>query len=145
MRTAAIFVLLCCGMAAVSPCAVEAAPQEQSGETGTSLDRIKQKLDRAPAPLKPSGELRLRPTFRSEVVKNPFVPTLEEHLHKTFDLTDFQRKYAAYAAGAGGIDLGFIFRKIEKALDERRISNIRTQIRRELADLEAARAAAQIR
>ena len=141
MRSAVIFALLCCGTAAVSPGALQAAPQEQPGESGTSLSRIKKGLDRPPAPLKPSGELQLRPTFRSEVIKHPFVPTLEEHLHKTFDLTDFQRKYADYAAGAGGFDLGFIFRKIDQALEERRISNIRTQIRRELAELEAARAA----
>jgi hypothetical protein len=133
--------LLCCGTAAVSPSPVHAAPQEQSGESGTSLSRIKKGLERPAAPLKPSGELRLRPTFRSEVVKNPFVPTLEEHLHKTFDLTDFQRKYADYAANRG-FDLGFVFRAIDKALEERRTSNIRTQIRRELAELEAARKAA---
>jgi hypothetical protein len=127
---------------ASSPRALQASPQDQSDGSGASLSRIKQRLEKPPAPLKPSGELRLPPTFRSEVVKRPFVPTLEEHLHKTFDLTDFQRKYADYAAGAGGFDLGFIFRKIDKALEERRISNVRTQIRRELAELEAARKAA---
>ena len=129
-------------MAAVSPRAVHAAPQDQSNDPGTSLSRIRKGLDRPATSLKPSGDLQLRPTFRSEVVKHPFVPTLEEHLHKTFDLTDFQRKYADYAAGAGGFDLGFIFRRIDKALEERRISNVRTQIRRELAELEAARKAA---
>lgn len=134
--------MLCFGLAAVCPHAVlQAAPQEQSGDAGSSVDRIKQLLDKPPAPLKPSGELRLRPTFRSEVVKNPFVPTLEEHLHKTFELTDFQRKYAEYASRYGGFDLGLLFKPIEKALEERRIRNIRTQIRRELADLEAARKA----
>ena len=92
MRSAVIFALLCCGTAAMSPRALQAAPQEQPGESGTSLSRIKKGLDRPPAPLKPSGELQLRPTFRSEVIKHPFVPTLEEHLHKTFDLTDFQRQ-----------------------------------------------------
>jgi hypothetical protein len=123
------------------PAVLQAAPQEQSGASGASLDRIKELLDKPPASLKPSGELRLRPTFRSGVIKNPFVPTLEEHLHKTFELTDFQRKYAEYASRYGGFDLGLLFKHVEKALDERRIRNIRTQIRRELAELEAARAA----
>ena len=124
-----------------SPRDVQAAPQDQSDGSGTSLSRIKQRLEKPPAPLKPSGELRLPPTFRSEVVKHPFVPTLEEHLRKTFELTDFQRKYAEYASRYGGFDLGLIFKPIEQALDERRIRNIRTEIRRELAELEAARKA----
>jgi hypothetical protein len=139
---AAAALLLCCA-AAAGPLHTElqAAPQEQ---TGDSLNRIKQGLDRPAVSLKPSGELQLRPTFKSEVTKHPFVPTLEEHLHKTFELTDFQRKYAEYAARCCGVDLAALVRQIDGALDERRTRNIRAQIARELAELERARAA-QIR
>ena len=126
---------------AASPHALQASPQDQSADSPSSLSRIKQRLEKPPAPLKPSGELRLRPTFRSEVIKHPFVPTLEEHLRKTFELTDFQRKYAEYMSRYGGFDFGVILKPIEQALEERRIRNIRTQIRQELAELEAARKA----
>ena len=67
--------------------------------------------------------------------------TLEEDLRKTFALTDFQRQYAEYAARAGGIDLGVVLRPIEKAMDEHRVRKIREQIARELAELQASRAA----
>ena len=136
MRPAVVSALLCCALAGVYPARLQAAPQEQGATT--SLGRIKQLLDKPAAPLKPSGKLELRPTFRSGVEKHPFVPTLEEHLHNTFELTDFQRKYADYAANRG-FDLGIIFRAIDKALDERRTRTVREQIRRELLDLEAAR------
>ena len=65
------------------------------------------------------------------------MPTLDEDLHKTFDLTDFQRQYAEYASRSG-LDLGVIFRKIDKALEERQIRRTREQIARELAELKAA-------
>ena len=141
IRSAAISALLCGALAGVYPAApLQAAPQDQSADA-SSLARLKQRLDKPAAPLNPSGKLELRPTFRSSVEKNPFVPTLEEHLRKTFELTDFQRKYAAYTAANGGFDLSLLFRPIDKALEERRIRNIRAQIRRELADIDAARAA----
>jgi hypothetical protein len=119
--------------------AIHAAPQEAADPTAPSLTRIKQRLSHAPAtPLKPSAPVQLRPVFRTRNADRPFVPTLEEHLRKTFDLTDFQRQYASYAAACCGVDLGALFRNVDRALDERRERKVREQVARELAFVEAA-------
>jgi hypothetical protein len=120
---------------------LQAAPQESAAAAPTSLSRIKSRLDQPAAkPLKPSEPVQLRPTFRTRTTGRPFVPTLEEHLHDTFELTDFQRSYAKYAARCCGIDIGALFNTIEKALDERRERKIHDEVARELAFVEAAAA-----
>ena len=69
------------------------------------------------------------------------MPTLEEVLHKEFDLNDLQRQSAEWASKCSAIDFGLIFRSVDKAMEERRIRKIRDQIAQELAFIEAARAA----
>jgi len=121
---------------------VQGTPQDPEGVSGPSLTRVKQRLDKpANKSLKPSEPVQLRPVFKTRIIDRPFVPTLDEHLHETFELTDFQRKYADYAASCCGIDLGALFGRIERALDEREARRIRAQVMRELAEVEANKAA----
>lgn len=135
--------MLCCAaIAAGSQAALHASPQEPAGGTVSSLTRIKQRLNTPAAPpLAPKNPVRLRPTFRTRISERPWVPTLEDHLRDTFALTDFQRQYADYAARCCGVDLGALFRAADKAIDERQARKARAQVARELAELEAARAA----
>ena len=137
-------VLLYCALLAVDPrVTLHAWPQEPPGVLSASVDRIKERLDSSRArPLTPAVPLQLTPTFKSTTDRHPFVLTLEEDLRKTFALTDFQRQYAEYSSRCCGLDLGAVFKHIDSALDERRVRKTREQIARELADLEAARAAA---
>jgi hypothetical protein len=137
-------VLLCFAVLAGQPrVTLYASPQDPSGVPSTSVDRIKERLNNSPArPLTPAVPEQLRPTFKSTTERHPFVLTLDEDLHKTFALTDFQRRYAEYSARCCGVDLGAVVKQIDKAFDERRVRKTREQIARELADLEAARAAA---
>ena len=139
-QAAALQTVFCCAAAGVfAPADLIAAPQEQPGAAATSVTRIKQRLERPVSrSFTPAVPVQLRPTFRSRTDQRAFVPTLEEDLHKTFALTDFQRQYAEYASRSG-LDLGFIFRRIDKALEERQIRKTREQIARELAELQAAR------
>jgi hypothetical protein len=117
-----------------------AAPQEPTG-ADSSLTRIKHRLDTPSAPrLAPKGPVQLRPTFRSRTTERPWVPTLQEHLRDTFELTDFQRQYAKYASQCCGINLGAVVGAIDRALDERRERKVREQVASELAFVEAARA-----
>lgn len=112
----------------------------QDGAPGVALGRVKARLDQAPGrPLTPSGPLELRPVFKSTVERHPFVLTLEQDLHKTFDLNDMQRQSAEWSAKCCGLDLGALFRSVDHALDERRVRKTREQIARELALLEAAK------
>ena len=137
-------VLLCWAVFAADPrLTLHASAQESSGVPATSVDRIKERLDNSRArPLTPAVPVQLRPTFKSTTGRHPFVLTLEEDLRKTFTLTDFQRQYAEYSSKCCGLDLAAVFKHIDGAFDERRARKTREQIARELAELEAARAAA---
>jgi hypothetical protein len=116
-----------------------ASPQDPEGVPAPSLRRLKQRLDKPVSrPLEPSGPVQLRPVFKTRVTGRPFVPTLEEHLRETFELTDFQRKYADYAAMCCGLDLGALFGRIERAMDERTARKVHEEVTRELALIEAA-------
>jgi hypothetical protein len=142
-RHAAATAALCCATGVVClPVSAQAPPPSPQAAADASLDRIKSRLDRPPVTLKPSVPVQLRPTFRSEVDRHPFVPTLDEDLRRTFELTDWQRLYAEYRARCCGIGIGDVVTRLDRALDERRTRKVREEIARELRDLEAARATA---
>jgi hypothetical protein len=105
------------------------------------VERIREKLEKPPAPrLTPAVPEQLRPTFKSTVDRRVWVPTLKEHLHKTFDLNPMQRQSAEWAAQCCGIKLGQVVKLAEDALRARKIRKTREEIARELAYIEAARA-----
>lgn len=118
---------------------IAAAPQEPAGSLPVSLERIREDLTKPPPPrLKPAGPLQLPPIFKSRVEQQTWVPTLQQHLHKTFDLTPMQRQSADWAARCCGYNLGALVKGAEDLLRARKIRKTREQIRRELAELEAA-------
>jgi hypothetical protein len=136
------FALLCAVAQPMSATAGQLAPQELVPEPPLSLEQVKERLAKPPGPrLTPAKPVQLRPTFKSRVDQKALVLTLEEELHKEFDLTEFQRQSAEWRSKCCGLDLGWVFRSIEKALDERKLRKTRQQIARELAELEAARKA----
>jgi hypothetical protein len=118
-----------------------AAPQQPAGDSPVSLERIKGQLAKAPArELKPEAAVPLRvPTFRSRVDQRVFVLTLEEALHKEFDLNDLQRQSAEWASKCCGYNIGQLVQMIDDAMKQRKIRKTQEQIWRELAELEAAR------
>ena len=79
------------------------------------------------------------PTFKSRVDQRVFVLTLEEALHKEFDLNDLQRQSAAWAGKCCGYNIGQLVEMTSEALRARKIRKTQEQIWRELAELEAAR------
>lgn len=104
-----------------------------------SLERIKGQLDKGPGlklnvPIPPP-----RPTFKARVDQRVFVMTLEEALHKEFDLNELQRQSARWAAQCCGYNIGTLIDKVDQAMREREIRKTREQIARELAELAAAR------
>jgi len=124
------------------------APLPASAQTSavapSSLARVREGVERPVVRnLAPSAPVRLRPTYRARVDQRVFVRTLEEDLHKTFDMNDLQRQSAAWAARCCGIDLGRVFRGMQHVMDEHRTSKVREQIARELAELKAANAGAK--
>jgi hypothetical protein len=119
-----------------------AAPQQAPAPPPVSLDRIKEELGKTgqglnlDVPIPPP-----RPTFKSGVEQRQFVLTLEQALHRDFDLNELQRQSANWASKCCGYDLSQIAKAIDKAVTRRKIRKTREQIWRELAELEAARAA----
>lgn len=122
------------------PAALGAAPQQAAGAPPISVERIREELERPPAPRLSSGVTEpLRPTFRSTADRRIWVPTLKEHLHKTFDLTPMQRQSAEWAAQCCGIKIGQVVKLAENALRARKVRKTREEIARELPFIEAAR------
>jgi hypothetical protein len=120
------------------------AAQAPASAPPVSLDRIKEDLARTGPRLKLDVPIPPpRPTFKSRVDQRTFVLTLEQALHRDFDITnEIQRQSANWASKCCGYDLGQLFKAVDKALQERQIRKTREQIWRELVLLEAARAAA---
>jgi hypothetical protein len=134
--------LLCALALVVSPAAtLAAAPQQPDSVAGLSVDRIKGKLAKPPAPeLKLEAPVPLRtPTFRSRVDQRVFVLTLEEALHKEFDLNDLQRQSADWASKCCGYNIAQLVDLTNEALRARKVRKTQEQIWHELAELEAAR------
>lgn len=126
------------------PAILAAAPQEPAATLPVSLDRIREDLGKvSPSRLTPATPPQLRPTFRSRIQQNSWVPTLEEHLHKQFDLTPMQRQSAEWAAKCCGLNIGQFVKMAEDALRARKIRKTREQIAQELAFIEAAAAKKQ--
>ena len=121
-----------------------AAPAAEPGQVDQipmlSVERLREELEKLPPPrLQPKVPVPLRPTFRSRVEGRPWVLTLEEELHKEFDLTPLQRQSAEWSSRCCGFDLGVIFEQIEKMRREREERRIRAQIAHEIAVIEIRR------
>ena len=127
-------------LAASPAVSLGAAPQPPAAAPPVSVERIREELSK-PAPL-PLLDTPLPPptvTFKSGVEERVFVLTLEQQLHKEFDLRGLQKQSAEWAAMCCGIDINLVIKEIEEALKRRKVRKIREQIARELAELEAAR------
>jgi hypothetical protein len=139
---------------ALCPAAVAAAPQQAAPPAPESLNRIKGELATGPAiKLTTQAPMQLRPTFKARADERVFVPTLEEVLHKQFDLNDLQRQSAQWAAQCCGFKVGQVVDVIEDAVRARKVRRTQEQIQRELAEIEAnirkqladAKAAAEVK
>ena len=127
-------------LALVAGTATVGATPQQPESVPVSLDRIKEGLAQAPAlKVKTDVPVQLPPVFKSKVDQPVFVRTLEEELHKQFDLNLLQRQSAEWAGKCCGLSLGSLLNGVSDALRERKIRKTREQIARELAELEAAR------
>jgi hypothetical protein len=127
---------------------VGAAPQDPPKELPVSLDRIREELAKTPPTLKLDMPLQVPVArFKSRVDQRVYVLTLQEWIDKEFKLTALQRQSANWASAGGyvlasgsyGVRLDPLFKALEKALERRRVRQIREQIARELAQVEAAR------
>jgi hypothetical protein len=129
-----VLILCLCGMA-------EAA-QDPAPDEPVSVARIRERLAKTSSGVQFDRPVQLPVTFRSGVEQRVYVPTLKQWLQKEFELTPIQRQSADWAARCCGIALNPLFEKVEEALQRQRVRRTREQIRREIGDIEAARAEA---
>jgi hypothetical protein len=124
--------------AAVEPQAARPS-QEQAGASPVSLERIREGVARTPALKLDQNEPT--PTFRTTTEGRTLMLPFHEYLRKELELTPLQRQSADWASRCCGIDLGHVFKSVEKAWDRRKARQLRERISRELADLDTSRAA----
>ena len=119
-----------------------AAPQEASTISSASVERIRQELDKRRGPrLKLDGDLELPvATFKTSVERRRFTLTLEEELHKEFDLNLLQRQSADWASRCCGYNLNQLANSVKGALHRRKVRRIRQQVERDLAEVVGAAA-----
>jgi hypothetical protein len=118
-----------------------AAPQESGNAPPASLERIKEALEKPPVRLDLKWPLPVT-TFKTRVDQRTYVLSLEEQLRKEFTLTLLQRQshvWASRCCGFNLLSLNQLATSLHKALQRRKVRQIRQQIARELAELDAAR------
>ena len=119
-----------------------AAPQEPTSVSSFSLERIRQQLEKPPAqPLNLDGQLHLPvATFKTSVERRRFTLTLEEELHKEFELNLLQRQSRDWASRCCGYNLNQLATSVKNGLQRRKARKIREQVGRELAEVVEAAA-----
>jgi len=117
----------------------EAAPQQTDSVSPGSLARIRERLETTPAPWFDDLRVQMPATFKTRVDQRVFVLSLEDELHKLFDLTPLQRRQRELAAKCCGLDLIALTKAIQGSLRRRAERRVREQVAQELAQLEAAR------
>ena len=140
----AVFFLLTVGVCV--SVTLGAAPQEPTKDPEVSLDRIREELAKpAPTGFKLDMPLQLPvATFKTGVEQRVWVLPLDDWLEKELKMGVLQRQSADWAARCCGISLNPIIKSVEEALQRRKEREIREQIARELAQIEAAREKAGI-
>ena len=118
-----------------------AAPQQSSAaDLPVSLEHIREGLEKPeegllafppPAPL---------PRFGTTVEGKRFMLSFEEQLHKDLEPTLLQKQSREWASKCCGMDVGALFKGIDRALQQRRARKIREEIARELEELRQATA-----
>ena len=125
---------------------VGAAPQQVAQASSDTVQHVRDQLDKPQGPtIKNAPPPRPLPTFRTSVDGRVWVLSLEEQLHKEFDLTPLQRQSADWSARCCGINLLQVAKGINKAMQDAQERRVRAQIARELAEIEGARAQAEER
>ena len=128
------------GLLVCASTVAEAAPQQPAQEATDSVQHVRKQLDKMEPALKSAPAPRPLPTFRTSVDGGQWVLTLQEMLHKEFDLTPLQRQSADWSARCCGINLIQMAKSINHAVQEAKEQRIRAQVARELAEVESARA-----
>lgn len=138
-RTIALAVVSLAALVVSVPARLAAAAQQSASIPSVSLERIRKGLETTPA-LRVAVDTSQLPvaTFRASVERRPYVLTLEQQLHKQFDLNLLQRQSADWASRCCGYNLNRLAKGVSTALQRRKERKVREQVARELAEVRAA-------
>lgn len=140
MTAAACATASFCTLAVGPPAQLAAASQQETQLLADSFTRIKRELESTPAERLRFDLQRPVATFKVEVEQRGYMLSFDEWLRKGFELTPFQRQSQEWRSRCCGINLlnlGGVTTKLNEALRRREARQIREQVARELAQLEA--------
>jgi hypothetical protein len=116
-----------------------AAPQRPTtGELPVSLERIREGIEKPDQPSLVIPPLVPLTRFRTVVEERTYMLPFKEQLDKDLEPTLLLAQSRDWASLCCGLDLGALFKPIDRALQRRKERKIRVQIARELEELKAA-------
>jgi hypothetical protein len=116
-----------------------AAPQRRAtGELPVSLERIREGIEKPDQPSLVIPPLVPLTRFRTVVEERTYMLPFKEQLDKDLEPTLLLAQSRDWASQCCGLDLGALFKPIDRALQRRKERKIREQIARELEELKAA-------
>lgn len=130
-------------IASLCPAPAAAPQQPPAVDLPVSLEHIREGLEKTEEGLLAFPPPAPPPRFRTTVEEKRFMLSFEEQLHKDLEPTLLQKQSREWASKCCGMDVGALFKGIDRALQQRRERKLREQIARELDELKAAAAAAK--
>ena len=132
--------VLLCLVATFSPAAAVAQPQPSGGDLPVSLERIRAGLERPVEHAIDIPPLLSLTRFKTTVEERTYMLPFKEQFDKDLEPTLLQAQSRDWASRCCGLDVGALFKSIDRAMQRRKERTIRAQIARELEELKAAAA-----
>lgn len=116
-----------------------AAPQQPaSDELPVSLERIREAIEKPDQPALIIPPLLSLTRFKTTVEERTYMLPFKEQFDKDLEPTLLQAQSRDWASRCCGLDVGALFKSIDRAMQRRKERKIREQIARELEELKAA-------
>ena len=125
-------------IATLSPALASAQQQPPDGDLPVSLERIRAGVEKPAEHALTIPPLVPLTRFKTGVEERPYMLPFKEQLDKDLEPTLLQAQSRDWASRCCGLDLGVLFKPIDRALQRRKERKIREQIARELDELKAA-------
>ena len=122
----------------LSPALAIAQPPPPSGDLPVSLERIREGVEEPAERALVVTPLVPLTRFKTGVEERTYMLPFKEQLDKDLEPTLLQAQSRDWASRCCGLDLGALFKPIDRALQRRKERKIRELIARELEELKAA-------
>ena len=125
-------------IATMSPALASAQPPPPSSDLPVSLERIREGLEKPVERALVLPPLVPLTRFKIGVEERTYMLPFKEQLDKDLEPTLLQAQSRDWASRCCGLDVGVLFKSIDRAMQRRKERKIREQIARELEEVKAA-------